>query len=75
MALVIRKREVVKYRESENKGPLVRYELDCDTTSDLPTEDIIEGEEMAQGSIAWIVKDGVFYGYSSDGEWNKQGDS
>ena len=73
MALIIRKREVVQYKEGKKNKPLVRYELDCDTTSDLPSGRIVKGEEMAMGSIAWVVKDGDFYAYSSDGEWNKQG--
>lgn len=75
MALTVRKVEIIKYRDEEKKIPVARFDLDCDTTSDLPENDVLEGKKIGQGSIAWIIKDGEFYGYSSDGEWNKQGDS
>ena len=69
--LTVRSREVVKYRDEESKIPLVRYEIDCDTTDDLP-ERINDGEDIAQGSIAWVIGTGEIYGYQSTGDWVKQ---
>lgn len=72
MAMTIRKKEIVKYREEENKGPLVQYEFNCDDVSDLPINPVVEGEEIAQGSIAWVISTGEFYGYTSTGAWVNQ---
>jgi hypothetical protein len=71
MAFTIRSKEIVKYRQEEKKTPLVRYQIDCDTPADLPTK-INDGEEMAQGSIAWVISTGEFYGYTSTGSWVNQ---
>ena len=53
---------------------LVRAELCCDTAADLPAYDGISGYELAQGSIAWDISTGDFYGLQSDGTWCRQGD-
>ena len=73
--LSVRNKKVVKYRDEENKVSLVLYEFNCDTVSDLPQSEYYEGTEIAQGSIAWIIEAGEFYGYSSSGNWVKQGSS
>ncbi len=72
MAVTIRYKQVMKYREEENKGPLVYYEFNCDEESDLPTNPAVNGEEIAQGSIAWVISTGEFYGYTSTGSWVNQ---
>ena len=36
MAYSIRKEKVVKYRDEENKQPLVYFEFNCDEVADLP---------------------------------------
>ena len=71
MACSIRKAEVVKYRDEENKRPLVYFEFNCDETTDLPIG-IVEGKEIAQGSIAWVISTGDIYGYTSTGSWVNQ---
>lgn len=68
----VRNKKVVKYREEENKIPLMLYEFNCDTASDLPQSEYYEETEIAQGSIAWIIGTGEFYGYNSSKEWVKQ---
>lgn len=50
-------------------------ELDCDTASDLPTVDGLEGCVLAMGSIAWDISTGDFYGLNSSGSWIKQGNA
>jgi hypothetical protein len=47
-------------------------EICVDTASDLPTVNSITGCMIAQGSIAWDVSTGDFYGMTSTGEWVNQ---
>nr|DAU28134.1 MAG TPA: hypothetical protein [Caudoviricetes sp.] len=49
-----------------------RMELCVDAASDLPTVNSITGCKIAQGSIAWDISTGDFYGMSSTGEWINQ---
>ena len=49
-----------------------RMEICVDTASDLPTVNSIPGCKIAQGSIAWDVSTGDFYGMSSTGDWINQ---
>lgn len=49
-----------------------RMEICVDTASDLPTVNSITGCMIAQGSIAWDVSTGDFYGMTSTGEWVNQ---
>lgn len=72
MAYSIRKKEIIKYRDEEHKVPLVYYEFNCDEVSDLPINPAVDGEEIAQGSIAWVISTGEFYGYTSTGSWVNQ---
>jgi len=54
-----------------------RLELALDSAADLPAAEngtvIIDGRVAAQGSIAWDISTGDFYGLDSSGEWIKQG--
>lgn len=68
MAYSIRKEKVVKYRDEENKQPLVYFEFNCDEVADLPIG-MTEEKEIAQGSIAWVISTGEFYDYTSTGSW------
>jgi hypothetical protein len=72
MAMLIRDKQIAKYRDEENKKPLVWYEIIVDKVSELPTSPIASDEEIAQGSIAWVVETGEFYGYTSTGTWVNQ---
>ena len=49
-----------------------RMEICVDAASDLPTVNSITGCKIAQGSIAWDISTGDFYGMSSTGEWINQ---
>ena len=47
-------------------------ELDIDSAAELPEADDFEGRLIAQGSIAWDITNGEFYGMDSSGEWHNQ---
>lgn len=47
----------------------------ADTVSDFPSVDGIDGCKIAQGSIAWDVSTGDFYGMLSTGDWVNQSSS
>jgi hypothetical protein len=51
---------------------VVVAELNCDTSSDLPAVDGLSGRILAQGSIAWDIATGDFYGLNSSGTWVNQ---
>lgn len=72
MAMLIRDKQIAKYRDEEKKKPLVWYEIIVDKVSELPTGPIVSDEEIAQGSLAWVVETGDFYGYTSIGQWVNQ---
>lgn len=52
--------------------PISRMEIDVDTAEELPVK--IKGVKLGQGSIAWCINDGEFYGMNSEGEWINQGE-
>ena len=66
--MTIRNTRWLEYKNGEN---FVRYELDVDTAAELP-ETVEEGSVIAQGSIAWVISTGEFYGMTSEGEWVNQ---
>lgn len=49
-----------------------RMEICVDAASDLPTANSIADCMIAQGSIAWDVSTGDFYGMTSTGDWINQ---
>ena len=61
-----------KFLQYENELSVERMEICVDTASDLPTVNSITGCKIAQGSIAWDVSTGDFYGMSSAGDWINQ---
>lgn len=63
----------IKFEEvEETKLSLVRAEIVCDSSSDLPEVNAVPGRLLAIGSIAWCVDTGAFYGLSSEGTWYNQ---
>lgn len=65
--LSIRKSEVLEI--GTNGESVERMEIDVDTASELPAVDAFAGKIIAQGSIAWDISTGDFYGMGSDGQW------
>lgn len=73
MAYAVMSRKFLRY---ENELSVERMEICADTASDLPSADGITGCKIAQGSIAWDVSTGDFYGMTSTGDWiNQSGDA
>lgn len=70
---VVRKKEevFVSFKEGANKS-IVRAELFCDSASDLPAVDAMDGTEFAMGSIAYCIEEGIFYVLNSSGTWKPQ---
>ena len=69
MAYAVMSRKFLRY---ENELSVERMEICADTASDLPTVNSITGCMIAQGSIAWDVSTGDFYGMTSTGDWINQ---
>lgn len=67
----IRRTEFIRYDYSSARS-IDRVELDIDSASELPTVDAFDGMRLYQGSIAWDVSTGDFYGLNSEGTWYKQ---
>lgn len=61
-----------KFLNFNGEASVERMEICVDTASDLPSADGITGCKIAQGSIAWDVSTGDFYGLKSDGTWVNQ---
>jgi hypothetical protein len=70
----LRSEEFIRFVEIDGvQKSLVRAEIDCDTSSDIPAYNAVPGRELVMGSIAWDISTGDFYGLDSSGEWVKQG--
>ena len=63
----------VEFKEvGDEKINVIRAEIICDSASDLPDTDSIDGIKLSAGSIAWAIDTGAFYGLSSEGVWYNQ---
>lgn len=67
--VAVRKNEFIKFEEGLS---VERMEIDVNSADELPAPDYFEGYRMHQGSIAWVISTGEFYGLTSDGEWINQ---
>lgn len=65
--ITVRSRELLELKIDGTN--VERMEIDVDTSSDLPDADAFAGKIIAQGSIAWDISTGDFYGMGSDGTW------
>ena len=65
---------ILKERFQSFNGPrsVVIAELAVDTKSELPAVQGIDGRELSQGSLAWIVSTGDIFGLSGSGIWVDQ---
>ena len=62
----IRNENFIKY---ESGLSVVRMEIDIDSAEELPETNYFSGRTLYQGSIAWDISTGNFYGMTSSGEW------
>lgn len=58
--------------EFDEEISVERMEIDVDAVEELPAPDYFEGKRLHQGSIAWVISTGEFYGMQSDGTWVNQ---
>lgn len=66
----IKKQEFIRFVEVEGINlNLIRAEIFCDTDTDLPTADAIDGCRLDMGSIAYVIATGDMYVLNSGGEW------
>lgn len=52
----------------ERKSSIIA-EIYADDVSELPEKDGFDGYELAQGSVAYVIKSGGFYILGGDGKW------
>lgn len=69
--LSIIRTEFIRYDYTSARS-LNRVELCVDSASELPAVNAFDSMLMFQGSVAWDVSTGDFYGLGSDGTWYKQ---
>lgn len=62
-----------KFRNYDESTSVVIAEIAVDTKTELPTADGISGRTLSQGTLAWEISTGDFYGLGSDGKWVNQG--
>ena len=65
--------EITYEKLNNNKTNNARVEIAVDSAADLVTSH--KGINFTQGSIAWDISTGDFYGLKSTGDWVKQGAS
>ena len=61
-----------KFIEFNNGISVVIAEIQVDSAEELPETNGISGRILFQGSIAWDISSGDFYGLTSTGEWINQ---
>ena len=66
----IKKQEFIRFIEVEGINlNMIRAEIFCDTDTDLPTADAIDGCRLDMGSIAYVIATVDMYVLNSGGEW------
>lgn len=67
MITVTEHKRFIKY--PDDKKTRVVAEIYADDVSELPENDGIDGYELAQGSVTYVIKSGEIYVLGSDGKW------
>lgn len=49
-------------------------EFDADTIDDIPSDGILDGYTLFQGSIVYVISSGKFYVLDSEGNWHDSKD-
>ncbi len=63
----IRKQSFISF--TEERKSRITAEIFVDDVSELPSVDGIDGYELAQGSVAYVIKSGEIYILGGDGKW------
>lgn len=61
-----------KFMSFDDPNAVIIAELAVDAKTELPEADGIEGRILAQGTLAWEISTGEFYGLRSNGTWVNQ---
>lgn len=72
MLTVIKSKYLGEVESSGIMKNLVLVEMALDSSADLPEADYQTEQILAQGSIAWDISTGDFYGLNSAGSWINQ---
>lgn len=64
--MILSNQHVIAYRNGISH---IIGEIFIDDVSELPTPDGIDGYELVQGSVAYVIKSGEIYVMSGDGKW------
>lgn len=67
--LNITKKDFIKYSVKSFERSRIIAEIYADEVSELPEQNGIDGYELAQGSVAYVIKSGGIYILGSDGKW------
>ncbi|MDE5772747.1 MAG: hypothetical protein K2I06_14195 [Ruminococcus sp.] len=54
---------------TDDRKSRITAEIYADDVSELPENNGIDGYELAQGSVAYVIKSGGIYILGSDGKW------
>lgn len=65
-------RDLIRVIGMKDNRSVQIVEIQCDTANELPKMDAFVGRLLHQGSIAWVIETGDFYGLTSSGEWINQ---
>ncbi|MDE6666528.1 MAG: hypothetical protein K2K14_10170 [Ruminococcus sp.] len=63
----IRKQSFISF--TEERKSRITAEIFVDDVSELPEQDGIDGYELAQSSVAYVIKSGEIYILGGDGKW------
>ena len=61
-----------KFMSFDDPNAVIIAELAVDAKTELPEADGIEGRILSQGTLAWEISTGEFYGLKSNGTWVNQ---
>ena len=67
MMTVNEHKRFIKYPDDDKTRIIA--EIYVDDVSELPENDGFDGYELAQGSVAYVIKSGRLYILGSDGKW------
>lgn len=65
----ITKKDFIKHSVIPSERSIIIAEIYADDVSELPEKDGFDGYELAQGSVAYVIKSGGLYILGGDGKW------
>ena len=65
----ITKKDFIKHSVKPTERSVIIAEMYADDVTELPSADGIDGYELAQSSVAYVIKSGEIYILGGDGKW------